>query len=62
VSSFAVLGIIFDAKPKWRSLDEQGKPSQYLFGRGVSCPASDDHMKHLLTLHDAVFRTYQPRW
>lgn len=62
VSSFAVPGLLFEAKPEWRSLDEKGNPSQYLFGRGVSCPANDDYMKHALALHEAVFDQYQPRW
>lgn len=62
VSSFAVPGLLFEAKPEWRSLDEKGNPSLYLFGRGVSCPASDDYMKHALTLHESVFSQYQPRW
>ena len=62
VSSFAVPGLLFEAKPEWRSIDEKGNPSLYLFGRGVSCPASDDYMKHALALHEAVFGQYQPRW
>jgi hypothetical protein len=62
VSSFAVPGLLFEARPQWRSLDEQGKPSQYLFGRGVSCPACDDYMKNALALHEAVFSQFQPRW
>ena len=62
VSSFAVPGLLFEAKPEWRSLDEKGNPSQYLFGRGVSCPACDDYMAHVLAVHEAVFEKYQPRW
>jgi hypothetical protein len=62
VNSFAVPGLLFESKPEWRSLDEKGNPSLYLFGRGVSCPASDDYMKHALALHEAVFNQYQPRW
>ncbi|MFM8952126.1 MAG: LamG domain-containing protein, partial [Planctomycetaceae bacterium] len=53
VSSFAVPGLLFEAKPEWRSLDEKGNPSQYLFGRGVSCPACDDYMAHALAVHEA---------
>jgi len=62
VSSFAVPGMLFEAKPEWRSIDENGDPSLYLFGRGVSCPASDEYMKHLLALHESVFSKYHPRW
>jgi hypothetical protein len=62
VNSFAVPGLFFEAKPEWFSRDEKGNPSQYLFGRGVSCPASDDYMKHALAVHEAVFTKYQPRW
>jgi hypothetical protein len=62
VNSFAVPGLFFEAKPEWFSRDEKGNPSQYLFGRGVSCPASDDYMKHALAVHEAVFAKYQPRW
>jgi hypothetical protein len=62
VSSFALPGIWFDRKPEWGSIDPQGNPSVYLFGRKVSCPADDDYMKHLLALHEAVFEKYQPRW
>jgi hypothetical protein len=62
VSSFALPGIWFDRKPEWGSLDAQGNPSVYLFGRKVSCPASDDYMKHLLAVHESVFNKYKPRW
>jgi glycerophosphoryl diester phosphodiesterase len=62
VSSFALPGIWFDQKPEWGSLDPQGKPTVYLFGRKVSCPANDDYMKHLLAVHEAVFDKYKPRW
>ena len=62
VSSFSLPGIWFDQKPEWGSVDAEGKPSEYIFGRKVSCPASDDAMKHLLATHEAVFTKYQPRW
>ncbi|MCE9548697.1 MAG: LamG domain-containing protein [Planctomycetia bacterium] len=62
VSSFSLPGIWFDQKPEWGSLDEQGKPSEYLFGRKVSCPACDDYMRHMLAVHEAAFAKYQPRW
>jgi hypothetical protein len=62
VNSFAVPGLLFEARPEWFSRDEKGNPSQYLFGRGVSCPASDDYMKHALAVHEAVFSKYKPRW
>lgn len=62
VSSFGLPGIWFDQRPEWGSIDQQGNPSQYLFGRKVSCPASDDYMKYLLALHESVFDKYQPRW
>ncbi|HUX17072.1 MAG TPA: LamG domain-containing protein, partial [Phycisphaerae bacterium] len=62
VSSFATPGIWFDRKPEWGSIDEDGKPSVYLFGRKVSCWANDDYMRHMLALHEGVFAKYQPRW
>lgn len=62
VSSFSLPGIWFDQKPEWGSLDEAGKPSEYIVGRKVSCPGCDEQMKHLLAVHDAVFTKYQPRW
>jgi len=62
VSSFSLPGIWFNQKPEWGSLDEAGKPSEYLFGRKVSCSASDEYMKHLMAVHEAVFTKYQPRW
>ena len=62
VSSFSLPGIWLDQKPEWGSLDESGKPSEYLFGRKVSCPACDEYMKYLLAIHEAVFTKYQPRW
>ncbi|MCX6997435.1 MAG: hypothetical protein NTV49_10195 [Kiritimatiellaeota bacterium] len=62
VSSFAAPGFWFDQKPEWGSLDAAGKPSVYLFGRKVSCPADDNYMRHLLALHESVFDKYQPRW
>ena len=62
VSSFSLPGIWFDDKPNWGSIDQDGKPSEYLFGRKVSCPACDDYMNHLLAVHEAVFTKYQPRW
>ena len=62
VSSFAAPGMLFEAKPEWYSIDVKGNPSLYLFGRGVSCPASDAYIKHLLALHESVFAKYQPRW
>ena len=38
VSSFATPGIWFDRKPEWGSIDEAGKPSEYLFGPARSSP------------------------
>ena len=61
VSSFATPAIWFDRKPEWGSIDEAGKPSEYLFGRKVSCWADDDYMRHMLALHEIVFDKYQPR-
>jgi hypothetical protein len=62
VGSFGLPGIWFDRKPEWGSIDEAGNPTLYLFGRKVSCPASDDYMRFLRDLHEAVFAKYQPRF
>lgn len=62
VSSFSVPGFYFEQRPKWASMDEDGKVSEYLFGRKVSCPAVNDYMDHMLKVYDQVFTKYQPRW
>lgn len=62
VSSFGLPGIWLEQKPEWGSIGPDGRPSEYLFGRPVSCPASDGYMRFLVALHEAVFAKYQPRW
>lgn len=62
VSSFSLPVIYFSERPEWASIDEQGKVSEYLFGRKNSCPACDEYMDHQLNLLDHVFNKYKPRW
>jgi hypothetical protein len=62
VSSFSLPGIYFKDHPEWASIDENGKVSEYLFGRKVSCPACDPYMEHSLDLLDHVLTKYKPRW
>ncbi len=62
VNSFALPGIYFEQRPDWLSVDKQGNPNVYIFGRRTSCPAGDDYMRFLLNLHIQVFEKYQPRW
>ncbi len=62
VSSFSVPSMYFHQHPEWASIDENGKVSQYLFGRKVSCPASDDYMDHMFNILDHVITKYKPRW
>lgn len=62
VSSFSVPGMYFHKHPEWASIDENGKASQYLFGRKVSCPACDPYMDHMFDVLDHVFTKYRPRW
>ena len=62
VSSFSVPGMYFQQHPEWALIDEDGKVSEYLFGRKVSCPASDEYMEHMFTVLDHVITKYQPRW
>ena len=52
----------FHERPEWASIDENGKVSEYLFGRKVSCPASDPYMDHMLNVLDHVFTQYKPRY
>jgi len=62
VSSFSLPCVYFKDHPEWASIDEEGKVSEYLFGRKVSCPACDAYMEHMLNLLDHVFAKYKPRW
>lgn len=62
VSSFSVPGFYFEERPEWASIDEDGKVSEYLFGRKLSCPAVDGYMEHMLAVYDQVFTKYKPRW
>jgi hypothetical protein len=62
VSSFSVPCMYFHQHPEWASIDENGKVSEYLFGRKVSCPASDPYMDHMFKVLDHVFTKYKPRW
>ncbi len=62
VSSFSLPCIYFKNHPEWASIDEEGKVSEYLFGRKVSCPACDPYMDHMLKVLDHVFTKYKPRW
>ncbi|HJN14920.1 MAG TPA: LamG domain-containing protein, partial [Armatimonadota bacterium] len=62
VSSFSLPCVYFKDHPEWASIDEDGKVSEYLFGRKVSCPACDPYMDHTLEILDHVFSKYKPRW
>ena len=62
VSSFSVPGMYFHKRPEWASIDENGKVSEYLFDRKVSCPAFDPYMDHMLKVLDHVFTQYKPRY
>jgi hypothetical protein len=62
VSSFSLPCLYFKEHPEWASIDEDGKVSEYLFGRKVSCPACDPYMDFMLKILDHVMTKYQPRW
>lgn len=62
VSSFSLPCVYFQNHPEWASIDEDGKVSEYLFGRKVSCPACDPYMNHMLNVLDHVFTKYKPRY
>jgi hypothetical protein len=62
VSSFSVPCMYFKNRTEWASIDEDGKVSEYLFGRKVSCPACDPYMDHMLKILDHVFTRYKPRY
>ena len=61
VSSFSVPCMYFHEHPEWASIDEDGKVSEYLFGRKVSCPACDNYMDHMFEILDHVITKYRPR-
>jgi len=61
VSSFSMPNLVFASRPEWRSISEDGKVSQYLFGQEMSCPACDPYMDHMLNLLDHVFTRYKTR-
>jgi len=62
VSSFSLPCVYFKNHPEWASIDEDGKVSEYLFGRKVSCPACDPYMDHMLDILGHVLTKYKPRW
>jgi hypothetical protein len=62
VSSFTLPIVYFEDHPEWAAKDENGKINEYLFGRKLSCPASDEYMDHMLELFDHVITKYQARW
>ena len=62
VNSFCVPGTAFKDRPEWLSIDEDGRSSQYLFGRQVSCPACDEYMAFMLELLDSAITRYDARW
>ena len=62
VSSFTLPIVYFKDHPEWAAIDENGKTNEYLFGRKLSCPASDTYMDHMLELFDDVITKYNARW
>ena len=62
VSSFTLPIVYFKAHPEWGAIDETGKVNEYLFGRKLSCPASDEYMDHMLEIFDHVITKYNARW
>jgi len=62
VSSFTLPIVYFKDHPEWAAVDENGMTNEYLFGRKLSCPASDAYMDHMLELFDHVITKYNPRW
>ena len=62
VSSFTLPIVYFKAHPEWGAVDENGKINEYLFGRKLSCPASDEYMDHMLETFDHVITKYKARW